>query len=371
MVSRDGLFIDADFWRGKRVFVTGHTGFKGAWLTLWLHSMGAKVFGYALPPATEPSLYTLVGLDEVVTSTGGDIRELEALEQAMQDASPDVVFHLAAQAIVRESYISPVDTYATNLMGTVHLLEAVRHCPTVRAAVLITTDKCYENREWVWGYRESDPMGGFDPYSSSKGCAELAISAYRNSFFSSGTDTSPCAAIASARAGNVIGGGDWAADRLIPDILRSFGAGIPVRIRRPDSVRPWQYVLEPLCGYLRLAQLLYAGDGFRLAQSFNFGPHTEDARDVGWIVRRMVELWGPGASYDIDNGAHPHEANYLRLDVAKAGQLLGWHPVWNIRTALGKTVDWEKRRLAGENVRSLCVSQIEEYQDDLERNRKS
>lgn len=366
MVGHADPYIHPAFWRDRKVLITGHTGFKGSWLSLWLLSMGACVSGYALPPATNPSLFQLAGIGNEMEHMTGDVRNLADLEKSLQSAAPEIVFHMAAQPIVRESYLHPVETYETNVMGTVNVLEAVRHRPSVRAVVVVTTDKCYENKEWVWGYRESDPMGGFDPYSSSKGCAELIVSAYRNSFFSgSGKDT-PHMALASARAGNVIGGGDWAVDRLIPDILRSFSLGQPVCIRRPEAIRPWQYVLEPLCGYLRLAEDL-CQDGGRFAESFNFGPRTEDVQSVGWIVRRMVELWGDGARYEIDMGDHPHEANFLKLDISKAHTFLHWSPIWDIRTALGHTVEWEKRRLSGENARDICLQQIQTYSNDLER----
>ncbi|RYY17500.1 MAG: CDP-glucose 4,6-dehydratase [Alphaproteobacteria bacterium] len=318
-VTASGL-VNPTFWSGKRVFLTGHTGFKGSWLSLWLQAMGADLTGFALAPPTDPSLFQAADVAQGMTSIIGDIRDAGALAHALVTASPEIVIHMAAQPLVRASYDDPVGTYATNVMGTVHVLEAVRRAPGVRACVVVTTDKCYENREWVWGYREDEAMGGYDPYSNSKGCAELVTSAYRRSFFGeSGTAT------ASARAGNVIGGGDWAVDRLIPDILRAVVAGEPVVIRNPHSIRPWQHVLEPLSGYLVLAQSLWT-DPTGAAEGWNFGPRDEDARPVQWIVEQLCELWGDGASWVRDERLQPHEANYLKLDISKARARLGWEP---------------------------------------------
>ncbi|MBU2851351.1 CDP-glucose 4,6-dehydratase [Acidithiobacillus ferrivorans] len=345
-----------DFWRGRRVFLTGHTGFKGAWLSLWLQEMGAVVSGFSLDPPTDPSLFHLAHVAEGMHSVTGDIRDPAALTSAMQAAQPEIVFHLAAQSLVRYSYAEPVETYATNVMGTVHFLESVRVTPGVRAAVMVTSDKCYENREWVWGYREDEAMGGHDPYSSSKGCAELVTSAYRRSFFATG----PGVALASARAGNVIGGGDWALDRLLPDILRACAANEAVRIRNPHAIRPWQHVLEPLSGYLLLAQRLLL-DGQRFASGWNFGPADQDAQPVSWIVEEVVSQWGDAARWTQDAGEHPHEAHYLKLDCSKAHTELGWQPQWDLRHALNQTIRWHKAYLAGEDLRAVCQEQIRAY----------
>lgn len=350
-----------EFWKGKRVFLTGHTGFKGSWLSLWLQQLGAQVTGYALPPPTQPSLFELAQVERGMTSVIGDIRDPAKLNAAMREAQPDIVIHMAAQPLVRRSYVDPVETYSTNVMGTVHLLEAARQTPTVRAVVNVTTDKCYENKEWVWGYRENEPMGGHDPYSNSKGCAELVSAAYRNSFFHTGTSGQPAVALATARAGNVIGGGDWAADRLIPDIVAAFEKAQPVRIRNPHATRPWQHVLEPLRGYLTLAERLYS-EGNAFAEAFNFGPHSDDAQPVEWIVRRMADTWGAGASWEVDAGQHPHEAHFLKLDISKAAQRLQWHPALRLDEALRLTVDWARGRLAGANLRELTCAQIQTYQ---------
>jgi CDP-glucose 4,6-dehydratase len=344
------------FWRGKRVFLTGHTGFKGSWLSLWLQSMGAELHGFALKPPTTPALFDEARVADGMHSTFGDVRDFEAVFAAMSAAKPDIVIHMAAQPLVRYSYKAPVETYATNVMGTVHVLEAARQLGTVKAIVNVTTDKCYENKEWVWGYREDEPMGGYDPYSNSKGCSELVTSAYRRSFFQSAG-----IALASGRAGNVIGGGDWADDRLIPDILRAFEKGQPVVIRNPHSTRPWQHVLEPLSGYLCLAEKLY-NEGQAWAEGWNFGPHDDDARPVQWIVEHMVGAWARGASWQLDGGNHPHEAHYLKLDISKAKSRLNWQPSWSLATALKQIVSWHQAWLDKQDVRALCLQQIEEYQ---------
>lgn len=348
--------LDNHNWAGRRVLVTGHTGFKGSWLSLWLHALGAEVTGYALPPPTEPSLFDAARIGEVIDHIEGDVRDLAALRQAVARARPEVIFHLAAQPLVRLSYEQPVETYATNVMGTVHLLEAARQVPGVKAIVCVTSDKCYENREWVWPYRESDPMGGHDPYSSSKGCAELVTAAYRNSYFSSGGP-----ALASVRAGNVIGGGDWAVDRLVPDLVRAFEAGASPLIRSPDSVRPWQHVLEALGGYLLLAERLLTDDR-SFADAWNFGPSDEDARPVSWIVERMRTAWGGGAGAALpDSGPRPHEAGLLRLDTSKARAALGWRPALRLEQALEWIVAWHKAVGAGEDTRAVTLRQIEDY----------
>lgn len=352
--------VNPDFWRGRRVFLTGHTGFKGGWLALWLQRMGAQVTGYALRPPTNPSLFEVARVGEGMHSHIGDIRDAAALRAAMQAAAPEVVLHLAAQPLVRASYDDPVGTYATNVMGTVHLLEAVRATPGVRAVVNVTTDKCYENREWIWPYRESDPMGGYDPYSNSKGCAELVTAAYRSSFFNPERAGEHGVAIATARAGNVIGGGDWAVDRLLPDIIAAFEAGQPVVIRSPHAIRPWQHVLEPLSGYLMLAERLHA-DGAMWGEGWNFGPRLEDARPVSDIVARMTHTWGNGANWRLSEGDHPHEATFLKLDIAKATERLGWQPRLRLQQALDLTVEWAQRRAAGEDMRVVCEEQIAHY----------
>ena len=349
--------VNSSFWSGKKVFLTGHTGFKGSWLSLWLQSMGAEVHGFALEPPTSPALFDEANVTDGMVSTIGDICDFEAVLNAIEVCRPDVVIHMAAQPLVRYSYQAPVETYATNVMGTVHVLEAARKIGTAKAIINVTTDKCYENKEWVWGYREDEPMGGYDPYSNSKGCSELVTSAYRNSYFQkSGI------ALSSARAGNVIGGGDWADDRLVPDILRAFEKKLSVNIRNPKAIRPWQHVLEPLAGYLLLAQQLYI-EGDLFAEGWNFGPHDEDARPVQWIVEHMVSAWGNGANWNLDSSSHPHESNYLKLDISKAKSKLGWHPRWNLATALDKIIDWHHTWLAKEDVRAKCMQQISEYQN--------
>lgn len=350
------LVTGAAEWRGRRVFVTGHTGFKGSWLALWLHKLGAKVTGFALPPPTDPSLFSAARLDELITHVEGDVRDLVAVTAAMAAARPEVVFHLAAQPLVRLSYDQPVETYAVNVMGTVHVLEAVRRLGGVGAAICITTDKCYENREWVWPYRETDPMGGYDPYSSSKGAAELAIAAYRRSFFRNGAT-----GVASVRAGNVIGGGDWAADRLIPDLVRAFEAGVAPEIRSPNAVRPWQHVLEALGGYLLIAERLMAGE-HAFADAWNFGPADDDARPVSWIVDRMRAAWGNAAAAAVPFiGSVPHEAGLLRLDCSKARAMLGWRPALGLDATLQWIVDWHKAVADGVDARDVTSSQIMNY----------
>jgi len=352
------MSVDATFWRGRRVFLTGHTGFKGSWLSLWLQSLGAEVHGYALTPPTTPNLYTEGRVDAgMAFSTLADVRDLAALQAAVRACQPEVVIHMAAQPLVRASYTDPVTTYATNVMGTVHLLEAVRQVGGVRAVINVTTDKCYENSETLWGFRENEPMGGHDPYSNSKGCSELVTSAYRRSFFAGGP-----VAVGSARAGNVLGGGDWAQDRLVPDILRAFERQQPVVIRRPDALRPWQHVLEPLSGYLTLAQHLCSDDGARFAEGWNFGPHDGDARPVRWIVEHLVAGWGAGASWQLDLDPNlVHEATHLKLDISKVRAHLGWQPRWRLATALQHTLTWHQAWLAGQDMQAQCLTQIAQY----------
>jgi CDP-glucose 4,6-dehydratase len=353
--------MDSGFWRGKRVLVTGHTGFKGGWLSLWLQSLGAEVSGYALPPPTNPSLFEVASVDRgMVASHLADIRDLPSLKAALRAGRPEVVFHLAAQPLVRHSYADPVETYATNVMGTVHLLEAIRASAGVRAVVNVTTDKCYENREWVWGYREGDPLGGHDPYSSSKGCAELVTAAYRDSFFNAAEHARHGVALATARAGNVIGGGDWAMDRLVPDMIRAFSRGEAVVIRSPQAIRPWQHVLEPLWGYLTLAERLWE-HGPAFAESWNFGPNDQDARPVQWIVQRLVEQWGDGAAWQLDERPQPHEATSLKLDCSKARARLDWRPRWELGLALDRIVAWYRAYAQGEDMQALTLAQIAEF----------
>jgi len=350
--------IDSEFWQGKRVYLTGHTGFKGSWLSLWLSSMGVIVKGYALNPPTSPSLFDEAKITNKIDSEIGDIRDLNKLTVSMVEFNPDILIHMAAQPLVRLSYKEPLETYETNVMGTVKVLEAARSCPNLKSIVSVTTDKCYENKEWVWGYREDDPMGGHDPYSSSKGCAELVSSAYRRSFMQEKN-----IGLATVRAGNVIGGGDWANDRLIPDILRAFEKNKPVVIRNPSSTRPWQHVLEPLSGYLVLAQALYE-DPTSYAEGWNFGPHDEDAKPVDWILNHMVASW-PGASWQLDQDAHPHEAGYLKLDVSKAKVKLNWQPAWHLEHTLAKIVHWHQAWLNQEDMQALCLQEINEYMRDM------
>jgi CDP-glucose 4,6-dehydratase len=348
-------------WKGRRVFLTGHTGFKGSWMALWLTHLGAIVCGYSLSPPSEPSLFQVARVGERVQHTEADICDEHRLRSAMQEFAPEVVFHLAAQSLVRRSYAEPVLTYATNVMGTVNVLESIRHTASVKAAVMVTTDKCYENREWQWGYREEDRLGGHDPYSNSKACAELVSAAYRDSFFSKSSGGMHQVSIATARAGNVIGGGDWATDRLIPDLIRGFMADKEVIIRNPNAVRPWQHVLEPVRGYLQLAERILAQEsGF--ASAWNFGPDDEDARPVQWIVESLAKQWSPRGSWVIDNDMHPHEATHLRLDCARAHNLLGWRPVLKLSGVLELIVEWFKQWKAGNDMQQITLDQIDFYQ---------
>jgi CDP-glucose 4,6-dehydratase len=359
----ESLEMNSSFWLGKRVLLTGHTGFKGSWLSLWLQSMGAQVVGYALAPPTNPSLFDIADVASGMTSVFGDIRDLDKLQKIFSKHQPEIVIHMAAQPLVRYSYQNPVDTYSTNVMGTVNLLEAVRHTASVKAVVNITTDKCYENREWIWGYRENEAMGGFDPYSNSKGCAELVTAAYRSSFFNPNQNSQHNAAIATVRAGNVIGGGDWAKDRLIPDILAAFEQGIKVNIRNPEAIRPWQHVMEPLRGYLTLAEQLFQHDA-NYAEGWNFGPNDDDAKPVSWIVSQMAELWGESAQWQIDTREHPHEAHYLKLDISKARCRLNWKPTLRLHKALSLVVEWTKYWKAGADMKQITLSQLHNYQSN-------
>ncbi len=338
------------------MLLTGHTGFKGAWLALWLQSLGARVTGFSDCVPTEPSLYEYGRVGDGIASVTGDVRDQDAVEEAVRAGEPEVVIHMAAQSLVRRSFSEPRETYETNVMGTVNLLDAVRRHEGVRVVVNVTSDKCYENREWEWGYREHEPMGGHDPYSNSKGCAELVTAAFRSSFFSDPDG----ARLATARAGNVIGGGDWALDRLVPDIMRAALAGETLHVRNPEAVRPWQHVLNPLSGYLVLAQGLWRSPEH--ACGWNFGPADEDARPVGWIVRRMSELWPEELRVIHDKESHPHEARYLKLDSSRARAHLGWRPMWGLGEGLDAVVDWYRRLRDGEDMRAVTLEQIEAFQ---------
>lgn len=348
--------VNPSFWKGKKVYLTGHTGFKGSWLSLWLQMMGVNLKGYSLAPNTTPNLFMKAGVSKNMESEIGDIRDLSRISKSIQDFNPDILIHMAAQPLVRLSYKEPVETFSTNVMGTVNVLEAARKCPNLKSIVSVTTDKCYENKEWDWAYRESEPMGGQDPYSSSKGCAELVTYAYKQSFF----NTIESASLASARAGNVIGGGDWADDRLIPDILKAFERSEPVIIRNPLSTRPWQHVLEPLSAYLVLAEHLYIyGDQF--AEGWNFGPKDDDCKPVSWILDKMVNKWGNGASWNLDNNNNPHEAKFLKLDCSKAANRLKWQPKWNLEYSLGLIMNWHQNYLSNGDIKEECLKEINNY----------
>jgi CDP-glucose 4,6-dehydratase len=348
-----------DFWAGKRVLVFGHTGFKGGWLSLWLRRLGAAVFGLSLPPAGEPCLFSASGLAALVETSYADIRDPGEVIEAIRRIAPDIVFHLAAQSLVRLSYREPVATFATNVMGTVHVLAAAVATPSVSAVVVATSDKCYENREWVWAYREDDPLGGHDPYSSSKACAELVAAAWRRSFCGPGARRRP--GIATVRAGNVFGGGDWAADRLVPDCIRAVAAGRPIGIRQPHAIRPWQHVLDPLCGYLILAERLSA-DPETYGEAWNFGPPEEDVRPVAWLASRIAERWGEGARWEKIGDDGPHEAAILKVDAAKARTRLGWHRRLPLDTGLDWTVDWYRGHAHGKPARELTLDQIMRFE---------
>jgi CDP-glucose 4,6-dehydratase len=352
--------MEPEFWRNKRVLVTGHTGFKGSWLSLWLQSLGAEVVGFARDPSTDPSLFLLANVGQGMVSIIGDINDAHSLRNLFTEYRPEIVFHLAAQSVVRLGYAEPVETYMTNVLGTVNLLESIRQTQGIRAAIVATSDKCYENNEWEWGYREIEPIGGRDPYSSSKACAELVSAAYRASFFRDKNAASTRTALATVRAGNVIGGGDWTRDRLIPDIIGAILERRPVKVRNPNAVRPWQHVLEPLCGYLDLAERLW-GTGDKFAEAWNFGPSDRDSKPVAWLVARLVDEWGDSAGWEVDDGAHPHEAHYLRVDSSKAHARLGWFPRWDLDTALRSIVQWHKAHQAGADMKAVVLDQIHLY----------
>jgi CDP-glucose 4,6-dehydratase len=352
-----------DVYRGKKVLVTGHTGFKGSWLTIWLQMLGAEVTGYALPPDTDPSMFVAARLAERICHIEADIRDSERIGQVISETKPEIIFHLAAQPLVRKSYAMPHLTYETNVMGTVNLLEAIRKAPSVKACLIITSDKCYENKEWEYAYRENDPLGGFDPYSSSKAAAELVVAAYRNSFFDR-HDSEQGIKIASARAGNVIGGGDWAQDRIIPDVIRSLAQGKPVAVRNPNAIRPWQHVLEPLAGYLWLTALMLT-EGNDLAEAWNFGPDSYDCLTVSQLVEGIIDLWGSGQWEDVSNqdGLKLHESKYLQLDCAKTQRILGWSPVYRIADALQATLDWYRHYYTSPvaDIYDISIRQLNDY----------
>jgi CDP-glucose 4,6-dehydratase len=349
-------------WRDKRVFLTGHTGFKGGWLALWLASKGAIVRGYALDPYTDPNLFAAARVGDGIEDIRGDIRDPAVLDPALHEFAPEVVFHLAAQPLVRASYADPIATYETNVIGTARVLDAIRRTASVRAVVVVTTDKCYENKETLRPYVETDPLGGYDPYSSSKACAEIVSAAYRQSYFPLDKFAEHSVALATARAGNVIGGGDWSTDRLIPDLVRGFLAGDAVRIRNPHAIRPWQHVLDPLAGYIALAEHLLSGNAAHYATAFNFGPPQDDAQPVSWIADRMTAFWGDGAwVLDQSAGANLHEAGYLTLDSSRAHAELNWEPRLNLETALHWLVDWHRAWQSGQDMHAFTLAQIAAY----------
>jgi len=357
------LMLNNKFWEGKRVFLTGHTGFKGSWMVLWLQKLGANIKGYSLAPNTEPSLFKVANIKDGIESHIGDIRDLDKLKRSMLDFDPEIVIHMAAQPLVLFSYSDPVGTYHTNVMGTVNLFEAIRACKSVKAVVNVTTDKCYENNERSWGYRENEPMGGYDPYSNSKGCSELVTSAYRQSFFKNKTHVS----IASARAGNVIGGGDWAENRLVPDALKAFDAGVPANIRNPLAIRPWQHVLEPISGYLMLVEKLYNSDD-EYAEPWNFGPNDKDNKSVGEVLDYLADHWVANATWELDPSEKPHEAQLLKLDISKARSVLGWSPRWDLSRSLQAIIDWHLAWLSGNNMKNFSLEQIDNFEDNSANN---
>jgi CDP-glucose 4,6-dehydratase len=351
--------LEMKFWKNKKVFITGHTGFKGSWLSLWLNYLGADVTGYALEAPTNPSMFEICDIGKNMTSVIADIRDISRLKAALKKAKPEIVIHMAAQPLVRKSYLYPMETYSTNVMGTVNILEAVRSTNCVRSFINVTTDKVYENEERQKGYTEGEPLGGYDPYSSSKACSEIITQAYRKSYFNPAKHKSHNVAVATARAGNVIGGGDWAGDRLVPDFVRAILAKKEIKIRNPKAVRPWQHVIEPLAGYILLAEKLYK-HGPKFASAWNFGPERKEAKTVEYIVAALCEKW-EGSSYSIDAGVHPHEAGYLYLNINKARKLLGWKPKWSLDTALDKVVEWTKEYKDGADMKKVSLNQIKEY----------
>ena len=346
-----------EFWNGKRVLITGHTGFKGSWLAFWLNMLGAEVCGYALAPETQPNLFENLQLEKSIKSVVGDVRDLENFERVLKSFQPEIVFHLAAQSLVRRSYRQPVDTYTTNVIGTINILEAIRQTNFVKSVVIVTTDKVYENKEWYWAYRENEGLGGFDPYSNSKACAELAVSAYRNSFFAESETL-----IATARAGNVIGGGDWSEDRLLPDVFRLLIFDEKLEIRNQHSVRPWQHTLEPLAGYMKLAEKLFNGEK-SFAEAWNFGPSEDDSKSVGWVLEEISKIWIEPVNWEISSGMQPHEARFLKLDSAKAKSELNWLPKLSLEEALALTIQWYQEFKDKKDLTELTKNQIIYYQD--------
>ena len=350
--------MSSDFWSGKKVFISGHTGFKGSWLSLWLHSLGSQITGYALAPSTEPNLFSVLGIEKSIIDHRDDVRDLSSLKSVIKSSEPEIIIHMAAQSLVRESYKDPVGTYATNVIGTVNLLEAARSCGSVRVILVVTSDKCYENREIDYEYRETDPLGGHDAYSSSKGCAELVTSGFRRSFFENGK----VVAIASARAGNVIGGGDWAANRIIPDAIRAFSDAQILLVRNPGAVRPWQHVLEPLSGYMTLCEKMW-NQPSKFSEEWNFGPENESVCTVEEVTNRVSEIWGDQAAWRKSNGDHLHEATLLKLDITKAKKLLDWEPKWSLSKGLNETISWYKEFYdTKQDMRNYSLNQINEYQ---------
>lgn len=362
--SVEDLVVDPAFWKKRKVLITGHTGFKGSWLSLWLQQMGAQVIGYSLSSPSNPSLFDQAGVSKGMESIHGDVRDLGRMISVVARHRPEIIIHMAAQALVRHSYYNPVETFSTNVMGTVNVLEANRQVRSARVMIIVTSDKCYEDREWFWGYRESDPMGGHDPYSSSKGCAELVAAAYRKSFFPDADYSLHGVAIASVRAGNVIGGGDWASDRIIPDVMRALIGKKAAIIRNPNAVRPWQYVLEPLHGYLCLSERMWE-KGAEFGGGWNFGPSDRDARPVSWIVETLIDLWGEGAGWEIDGDIKFRETHCLKLDCSKARNLLGWSTKLDLYTALSRTVDWYKAFQQKEDMRRFTEWEIARYEEIL------
>jgi len=354
--------MDAAFWKNKKVLITGHTGFKGSWLSLWLQAKGTRVIGYALPPPTTPNFFEIGKIAESMTSIEGDVRNLDHLIAVIKKHQPEICIHMAAQSLVRYSYQHPLETYETNVMGTLNVLEAVRQTPTIRAALIITSDKCYQNREWIWGYRENEAMGGNDPYSSSKGCAELITTAYRKSFLSKKESSEPNISVASARAGNVIGGGDWSADRLIPDVIKAVTANKAVVIRNPNAVRPWQHVLEPLNGYLVLIENLWK-QGAQFEGAWNFGPNDDDCKPVGWILEALNKLWEGGIQWESNTVENPHEDILLKVDSSKARNFLGWSSKLSVGKALRWSAEWYQGYLCQQNMRRLSEEQIQRYEE--------
>jgi CDP-glucose 4,6-dehydratase len=354
------MFINRSFWKNKKVFITGHTGFKGSWMTIWLEKMGSNIAGFSLEPQAEPNLFTEAKLFDGITNYYGDIRNGDILEAAILEFQPDILIHMAAQPLVRYSYKEPIETFTTNIIGTANVLESARKSESIKAIINVTTDKCYENKEWEWAYRENDMLGGYDPYSSSKACSEIITSAYRNSFFNDSE-----VAIASARAGNVIGGGDWSDDRLVPDALKAFENNHSVLVRNPKSIRPWQHVLEPISGYLMLAESLFHS-GNEFAEAWNFGPYDQDTQSVEFILNKLTKYWGHNASWESDSNLNPHEANYLKLDISKASTKLNWKPTWDLNSTLERIVDWHKGWLNGSSPKELCINEIESFEKDNE-----